>query len=404
MRKDKGKLAATQEITYLILLAVIGLMAFNYTTMSGVEFPEWLRHLVLLAAALTALARIIFDRGCSWPGLLLGALLAGLFFVVRSRSMQGYLLELAALILGAQGIRFKKIVKVYFAVSLAALLVTMGLALGGVIENLVYERAGRTRMSFGIAYPTDFCAHVFFLTCCWAWIRGRRIGWAEIALIAALALFCLVFCDARNGAACLLLLAAGLSYVKLRRSAAARKGGDYRMNRVVSGILCGSMPLCAALMIGLSLLYNGSSSGMVTLDLLLSGRLELGRRAFDAYPVTFFGQFVEMTGLGNSLTHTGEYFWLDSSYVNILLRLGILALLSVLAVFVYASTRERKNGAWERLFILAVIALQCMIEHHLIEIGHHPFLLLMLAVSGAGGARGKSSDGQALPEQRGTAP
>ena len=376
---------ALLETAYLIALAAISLMAYNYTTMSGIDFPDWLRHLALLAAGGIAVLRIVFDRRRGWPALLLGAVFALVLYLSRSRSMQGYLLELAVLILGAQGIRFEKIVKVYFAVILSALLVTMGLALGGVIENLTYERAGRMRMAFGVAYPTDFCAHVFFLACCWAWLRGRRIGWISIALILLLAGFCLVFCDARTGAICLALLALCLAYLKLRRSLDARRGGEYRMNGVVSALLCGGMPLGAAVMIALSLAWSGTRHWTVMLDLLLSGRLELGRRAFDRYPVTLFGQFVEMTGLGNSMTHTGEYFWLDSSYVNILLRLGLLVLLAVLAIFVIGAVRERKNRSWERLVILAVIALQCMIEHHLIEIGHHPFLLLALAASTGGG-------------------
>lgn len=380
MLKRNEKLAAALEIAYLVLLAAISLMAYNYTTMSGVEFPDRLRHLVLIAAALVAVARLVFDRGRSWLALALGALITLVLFLARV-SMQGYLLELAVLLLGAQGIRFEKIVKTYLAVILPALLLTMGLALGGVIENLVYDRAGRTRMSFGVAYPTDFCAHVFFLVCCWAWLRERRISWAEIALIVLLAGFCQAFCDARNTVACLLLLAAGLAYVKLRRRLSARRGGEYRMNRVCSALLCAAMPLCAGLIIALSLAYSGTRHETVTLDLLLSGRLEIGRRAFDLYPVTLFGQFVEMNGLGNSLVHTGAYFWLDSSYVNILLRMGAATLLGVLAIFVTGALRQRKLGSWERLGILAVIALQCMIEHHLMEIGHQPFLLMALAVS-----------------------
>ena len=383
MLKRNEKAAALLETAYLFLLAVISLMAFNYTTMSGVDFPDWLRHLVLLAAGLVAAARIVFDRGRSWLCLLGGVLCAGILYLAR-RSMQGYLLELAVLILGAQGIRFERIVKVYCAAILAALLLTMGLALGGVIENLIYLRDGHKRISFGIAYPTDFCAHVFFLSCCWLWLRERRIRWIEILALLALAWFCHYFCDARTSMLCFLLLAVGLAYLKLRRVLAAKKGTAYRMNRVVSLILCGSMPLVAALIIGLSLAYTDGNEHMHALNEWFSFRLELGRRGFDNYPLTLFGQFVEMNGNGNSLIYPDNYFWLDSSYINILLRLGIVAFLLVLVIFVVGAVRQRKNGSWERLGILAVIALQCMMEHHLIEIAHHPFLLMALAVSSVG--------------------
>ena len=76
MVKRNEKTAAFLEAAYLAILAVISLMAFNYTTMSGIDFPGWLRHGVLILAALIAGARLVFDRRLGWPALALGVLFA----------------------------------------------------------------------------------------------------------------------------------------------------------------------------------------------------------------------------------------------------------------------------------------------------------------------------------------
>lgn len=383
MIKRNEKTAAVLEAAYLGIVAVISLMAFNYTTMSGIDFPGWLRHAVLLAAALIAAARIVFDRRLGWPTLALAVLFAPVLYFAGKNAMQGYMAELAVLILGAQGIRFEKIVKVYLAAVLTALLVTMGLALGGVLENLIYRENDSVRISFGIAYPTDFAAHVFFLVCCWTWLREKKTSWAEIVGVFLTGVFCLVFCRARNTVICLFLIALGICCVRIRRTLKRHKGTEYTMNRVLSALLCAAMPILAAAILLLSYLYTPETAWIEKLDSLLSCRLSIARQGFEQYPVTLLGQYVQMQGNGNALEHTGVYFWLDSSYVNILLRLGVLTLLGVLAVFVTGALRQRRLGSWERLFILTVIALHCTIEHHLIEIAYHPFLLMALAANTA---------------------
>lgn len=382
------------ELLYLFYVALIALETFHITTMSTVELPNTLLSFVLITEILAVGAKIAVEKPWRWWELLLAVFLCGACAWTNNRLNynRNFLLELAVLIIGARGVSFEKILKVYLGVLLPALLITVILALTGQIENLIYVREGRERIAFGICYPTDFCAHLFFLICCYVWLRERRLRYFEIAVIVVFAWFCFRFCDARNTTLCLLILAAGLLYIKLRRRFAEKKGGEYRMNRVVSGILCASMPLAALIMFVLTLVYSENVPWLVTLDRLFSGRLALGRAGFDQYAISWSGQHVYMRGNGSALTYDSEYFWLDCSYVNILLRYGMLILIAVFAIVWIGCLRQRRNRSWERLGILAVIAVHCMIEHHLVEIAYDPFLMMAFAVTSTNPQRAKLSD------------
>ena len=86
-----------------------------------------------------------------------------------------------------------------------------------------------------------------------------------------------------------------------------------------------------------------------------------------------------MFGYGGSTTPPSDYFFLDSSYVLILIRYGILIFLAVLIIFVFSSLRAEKQKNIALLWILTLIAIQCMTEHHLLDIAYNPFLFLIFS-------------------------
>lgn len=389
--EKRAQLAAVLEKLYLVMVAVVALMAFNYTTMSGIVFPTLLHRAVLFGTALIVAGRYItaehLDR---WQ--VLTALAIVVLFYVAGKNANQRLGELALLIAGARGIRFERIMKVYFACIFTALVLTIVLSLFGVIENLVYARERDEndviymRNCFGICSPTDFGAHVLFIVCCYVWLRERRISWAEIVLIIGVALAIFYLSDARCDAACLVLLAAGLAYVKLRRLLARRRGKVYRMTRGLSFVMAVMAVPAAVISLVLAYIYSPKVAWLYKLNGMLSKRLDLSHRAVGRYPVTLLGQFVKMNGWGGDTAYHNGYFWIDCSYIVTLLQYGVLVLGIVIAILVVSAFRQRKLGSWERLGVLTLVAGQCMVEHHLTEIAYDPFLLLAFALVAAGTA------------------
>ena len=370
---------------YLLVLALIVFAGFLNTTMFPVRIPD--RALKALCAALAGLIAV----RCVWKkrpdnvrtaagACAISACMAVSWMVTR----HGYLLELAFLILGAYGVPFRRILKVYLGVSVPFLAVTVCMALTGHIRNLVFYRGDQIRMSFGIHYPTDFCAHIFFLICCWVWLRAEKITIAETVLTALTAVFCYVMCGARTTMLCLLLLAGLLAGIRLMKQNGIRNG-------ILKKILLAGVPLSCILSVALAVLYRDGSPLMVKINALLSNRPRLGHIGLERYPLVLFGQIVEMHGSGGTTEVPEEYFFLDSSYMYILLCLGICTLLAVMAILIKAALEAYRAECLTALAVLAVICLECFMEHHLISIGYHPFLLLFAAgqeISASEGSRG----------------
>ena len=389
------------EYAYLLLLAFYTLAAFRTTTMldeSLLVFSYELAAALRILSLLLVGARLARSRSWGLGEILLAALICGSLLRSWQHVERSFIFELAVLIAGARGIRFTKILRVHLYAVAAALIVTVALALGGQIQNLVYYREGaaRMRMAFGIIYPTDFACQVFFLTAGWVWLRHRKISWWELGIIVVLAVFCYVFCDARNSVACMLLMAVGTAYLKLRRRSVGKRVIEYALHPAAGWICVLSAPILAAVMILLCRFYTGEGL-MLRMDGLLSNRLYYGWTAFQDYSVNLFGQDVYMDGLGgltdiSVFQYYYYYFFLDSSYVNLLFCHGVVTLAALLAGYVVSALREKRNRAWERLFVLAVAALQCTFEHHFIELAYNPFLLLTLAESAAEALPGKRSE------------
>lgn len=389
MIKDKrAALAVLFEYCYLVMVAVIALMAFNYTTMSGIVFPAMLHRVVLFGTALIVAGRYITAEHLDFRQVAL-ALAIVVIFYIAGRNANQRLGELALLIVGARGLRFEKILRVYFVCILTAMILTVVLALSGVIENLVYARERDNsdqvymRSCYGICSPTDLGAHVMYLVCCYAWLRERRMQWFEllIPIGAAAALF--YMSDARCDAACLVVLAVGLIYVKLRRTLSLKQGKVYRMDRRLSFAMAVASIPAAVISLGLAYIYDPHAGWMRKLNAVLSKRLDLSHRGVSRYPLTLFGQFVKMNGWGGNTEYHNGYFWIDCSYIITLLQYGVLVLGIAIAILTVASFRQRKIGSWERLGILTLVAVQCMVEHHLTEISYNPFLLLAFAAVAA---------------------
>lgn len=123
------------------------------------------------------IAGVLVTLGCIWW--------------LWKQSGHDFLLLYGVLILGAQGISFQKIMKVYFLVIGSLFVLTIGCASVGIIENYVYYRAdGSVRHALGLSAPTNFGAVAFYLTMVWWYLRKEKITWPEIGVIAALLRLC----------------------------------------------------------------------------------------------------------------------------------------------------------------------------------------------------------------------
>ena len=137
------------------------------------------------------------------------------------------------------------------------------------------------------------------------------------------------------------------------------------------------MPLLAFVSILFTYLYSDGNPLWAKMDSTLLARFRLGKQAFEEYGLKLFGQKIPMNGNGGTVEWIEDYFFLDCSYVNILLTWGLILFLSVMILFIYSCTKNRKDLYFQ--YAIAAIAVNSMIAHHLMDVAYNPFVLAIAA-------------------------
>lgn len=376
----KEKIEEILENLYLMVFAAYIAFFFLGTTMFQITWPEHFYTDLYTALTGFILVRLAYSKRCKIQDIVFILGLYVLFEMAFKRNGYEEYIYLLVLMIGAKDISFRKIIKVYTAMILVLLLGTVICSLTGHVENLSYIQEGRrTRYAFGINYPTDFSAHIFYLILCWGFLRGKRITYIELGVFGLLGGVVYWFCDARLNTICILGSAVTFAVHKCLENSAEKKGKSYHMHRGISALLMGSGTICAAVMIWLTMLYSPDNAVISFLDRALSSRLRLGKKGIDIFGFTLWGQDIPMIGLGSTTEDVDYYFFLDSSYLYILLQFGLLMLIVLLFVWLCIGIKSYRNHQWVLLWIIALVAVQCMVEHHMVSIAYNPFWLALLA-------------------------
>ncbi len=279
----------------------------------------------------------------------------------------------AIFIFCAHNIDYKKLVKVYVLASITLFLIIFVSSCTGILEDTLFYRSnGIVRHGFGFIYTTWPPTHLFFLTACWAWLREEHISYYEIGLVGVFAVFSYVFCHARTSVISISLIFAFLLWAKIRSQKS--QNHKYLMTKPLQIGCILSYPIIALVMTIVSVFYSDDNPVLNLINRLISGRLVLGQTGFNRFDILPFGQLIEM-----NTEPPKEYFFLDCSYINILLRYGLLVFLGVMFICLYMCFRQCEKKRFIRLGLLAIVAIKISMEYHIMEIDHTPILLYLLA-------------------------
>lgn len=283
-------------------------------------------------------------------------------------------------VIGAKDVPLKKILQTYLIVSFSIVLLAFSASLLNVIENLQYESdtLRGVRNSFGILYTTDFASHIFSLMLVFFYLMREKLKAVHYIVGLVIAVLVFEFCNARLDVGCMLILIFVFAILNGKRKSISLKKKYGRSGKGLIFFIL-SMPIATVFITAVTLISNTDNPFWSAVDGLLSGRLSLARRGLEEYGPSLFGQTVNMVGWGGS-TKTlgeGEYFFVDSSYLYILLRYGIIFLLIVLGIYVKCCKKYKNDSFF--LTAVALVSLNCMISHHLIELAYNPFALALLA-------------------------
>ncbi|AXQ78534.1 hypothetical protein DDV21_005280 [Streptococcus chenjunshii] len=360
----------THELLFFMSLIPYLVIEMFGTTMFSI--PYFL-HTIAKAVLIFAIISVFFKKTWSVYFLLVAALFSITGVLVWHATSDTGVLVLAIFLMGAYKIDVRKIITVYLIIIGSIMLLTFISSLLGLIPNLQYIRpdTGIVRNSFGIIYPTDFAAHVFYLYLFSAYLFLWKRPWLLAGVGLFTAWFLIRFSDARLDA--LTVLITGFIFVLI-----------YYLpkNRLYHKLMSWSALATVAaayLSYYLTVHFNPRQPFYAKVNAQLSGRLSLGKRALDLYGIKPFGQVIEFIGNGGSTDSVSNYNFVDSSFLKVMLLYGAVFIILFIILTTIRSIQSVNSKDYYTLAVLLAVAVNSMVAHHLIEPYYNVFSILLLA-------------------------
>lgn len=230
---------------------------------------------------------------------------------------------------------------------------------------------------------TDMGAHYLWIIAAFLWIRGKKLTWGEWFALAIFDCFLYSITGSNTSFLCIalallfsLFLKIKIVYLNKKAGSADSESGLIKKIKSLFAICCKcSFLVLAVICIILSALYDNSSSFFQLLNRVSNQRFSLAYRALNEYGVHLFSPYVPSYGINSSID--GFYNFVDCSYLNILIRYGVVLLIFFVAAMTFIQIKHKKYlyGAC----ILTVLAISCIEEHHLVELPYNFYLILLLS-------------------------
>lgn len=368
--KLRAHIPNIEEKLYLISFALALFANFITGTMLGLD-NMIVQIIYLIAIFLVISKTVIFDTNSSKDIYLYVSFMIVTYLIGRNAN-DYQLYYYMYFILGAKGVDYKKILKI-FLVTISLLLVIINvIGLAGIIPNIEIGRANspELRYALGMIYPTDFAARVFYLMLIFTTLRKFRVNLPEYISLVAIMLYIFFVTDTKLDAILMALMLMCILF---------RKYIYLTLQKCNSKLISSLMIAFIFFNILLAYIYTPTIGILQKINDLLTGRLYYGNVAFKKYNVTLFGQFVEQNGFGGLPKKIIEYFYIDSSYVRILMMFGMLIFFATIIMLVMLVNKYMNNKQYALLLMLFFVVLSSAIDQHFVEMSFNPILLSLFA-------------------------
>lgn len=374
----------TGEQLYLISFIYCTFFLFIFTTTFSDYFhTRPLQLISYIGLGLVIVKIYLFDH-LNWKQLMwtTGIILVSVVSWRNSQSNteSNLILYMTIFVLGARNVHFRKIVSYFYKTGLIMLILIMLYSMLGIISNLAYFTPGRpVRYSLGMVYPTDMASHILFLILAKCYLVYPKIKWYHYVTFLLLAFFIKVIADARLSFYVILLLVLVMMIAQQ-----AQKG--QHIFRMLASLYWTITPITVFISVITVLNFDMSNHIMRKVNDLLSGRLLLGSQAVAKYGIGMWGKPVVEHGSGgikgmHQFFNTAKYFYIDSSFIRLLVIYGVAMFFLVIFLIMFISIRSTVCGNYILPAILLIVTISCLIEQHLLDLSFDPFLLSLLAIN-----------------------
>ena len=376
MRVNKEKIIGILDTILLIGLALhVFDLSISATTFMF-RLPKEFMGVVLVILMAVAVIKAILMWGDRYMWMSIPV--AAVYLVVCFRTSYEFMGFIAVFIVGFVGTSYRKILIAYLIPAAAVLFSSVFAALSGGIMNIVCID-GSVKSSWGSCYYTEFASALFFLLLI-SWVFLKNIPDVLFLLPGVVTLFVsLVIAGSRTATTLSVVFLAFIVYKILEDKYAFRESRYFWVQRVANGIVRFVLPVFMLFMILMVWLYQLSVPFALKYDTFSKNRLVSAAKMLDTYGVRAFGSLFDMAGNGWSSFKPLDYTFIDSSYLLILIRYGLVTALFITIIWVWMGDKGLRAHNRRMAFAMVLVALDAIGEQHFTELNYNIFLVMPFA-------------------------
>ena len=297
-----------------------------------------------------------------------------IFYLTTRISHDSNIFYFSFFIIGAYEVDFENILKTYLGVEVFCIFIIIIACIFKIIPEQIITRLDNKyvlRLSLGFLTPTDLAARFFYLlTAFYAW-RKLQLRLVEHLLSLGIIGIIFVLTNARLDFILMLLLwVIGLK----------NKWFKYLIDTIKFRGIAVFVSLYIAVNILLAYTYNPHWAWSQMLNHLLSNRLFFGFIALKQHGISFFGRhLIEISNGTIQPQLPANYFYVDSSYIRLLVISGVLLSSFVLMLIFYLLNKFYKLNSYGLLAFLTLVIISSAIDQHLVEASYNIILTAAFA-------------------------
>lgn len=299
--------------------------------------------------------------------LYLGILIIFTIVAFRAENIRTIIL-LVLFIISTRDISLDKILKESYYLIAFYLIITIGLFYLGVFDKVEHSffRTGTNifRSSLGFSY-TAYASH-YFLTLFSIYVyltRNRKNVLISYLIHFAVAIWLYIETNTRTAFYATILLFVVAIFVRMFRLDIAK----YKIMRV---LLKSTFAICSFITFFIVLSYPRNISWINNINRVLNYRIAYSYDGLIRYGISMLGKPVDFSTIGGS-----QYFYVDSSYVQLILRYGFLAFIIIMILYTMIMWENVDKHNSIGILVIAIIAIRGITDPQIINLAYSPFLL-----------------------------
>lgn len=305
--------------------------------------------------------------------------------VYCSRGGEEALLYTVAMMLAASEKPFRKIMAVALSVIIVIAAVTYRMSMTGLLEYKIKVMGDNSAHTFGFMYANHVGMILMMICMMYLSVRNIHRGWTvltDILIMGAALYFNYRYLNSATSlVSSAFLLVLDLFYrvclmIRERGGRAVRKSTLFT---TVLGITIYPVMMVLSIILPISLYRNGGTFlGEELLSRVmdvttLNARMKISFNTLANIPAKLFGNyFAESTAIGS-------YFVIDSFYIRLLIRYGILISILFFVIILHLQFHSARVGKGELVLIMGILAVYGFSETVLLSYTYCPLILMAFA-------------------------